>query len=153
MVEIIFNILSILLIKNVALEKWNSKTNKRIFYFICVKYHFLHLYTCTYTNIILWCGGLVDKSCQTLVTLWTVKPAKLLCPWDSPSKNTAVGCHLLLQEIFPTQELNSRLLHCRQILYQLSYEESLSYYDKCRHLFIQHPENIFQLPSHFYDLY
>ena len=30
------------------------------------------------------------------------EPAKLLCPWDSPGKNTGVGCHALLQGIFPT---------------------------------------------------
>ena len=30
---------------------------------------------------------------------------------DSPGKNTGVGCHTLLQGIFPTQELNSDLLH------------------------------------------
>ena len=41
---------------------------------------------------------------------------------DSPGKNTGVGCHVLLQGIFPTQELNRSLLHCRQILYQLSYQ-------------------------------
>ena len=40
-------------------------------------------------------------------------------------KNTRVGCHFLLQGIFPTQELNSGLLHYRQILYQLSYKGSL----------------------------
>ena len=33
-------------------------------------------------------------------------PAGLLCPWDSPSKNSEVGCHALLQGIFPTQESN-----------------------------------------------
>ena len=38
------------------------------------------------------------------------------------SKNTKVGCHLLLQGIFLTQELNPSLLHCRQILYYLSYQ-------------------------------
>ena len=27
----------------------------------------------------------------------------VLCPWDSPGKNTGVGCHCLLQVIFPTQ--------------------------------------------------
>ena len=36
-------------------------------------------------------------------------------------KNTGVGSLSLLQQIFPTQELNQRRLHCRQILYQLSY--------------------------------
>ena len=34
-----------------------------------------------------------------------------------PNKNTGIGCHFLLQGIFPTQRLNSHLLHCRQILY------------------------------------
>ena len=33
-------------------------------------------------------------------------PARLLCPWDSPGKRTGVGCHALLQGIFPTQGLN-----------------------------------------------
>ena len=42
--------------------------------------------------------------------------ARLLCPWDSPGKNTGVGCYFLLQGIFPTQELNTGLLHCRRIL-------------------------------------
>ena len=45
-------------------------------------------------------------------------PAKLLCPWDSPGKNTGVGCHALLQGIFPTKGLSSGLWHCRQIIYQ-----------------------------------
>ena len=34
-----------------------------------------------------------------------------LCPWDFPGKNTGVGCHCLHQGIFPTQGLNSCLLH------------------------------------------
>ena len=48
----------------------------------------------------------------------------LFCPWDSPGKNTAVGCHFLLQEIFSTQGLNPGLPHCRQILYCLSHQGS-----------------------------
>ena len=36
---------------------------------------------------------------------------RLLCPWDSPGKRTRIGCHFLLQEIFPTQGLNPCLLH------------------------------------------
>ena len=50
-------------------------------------------------------GGLVAKSCPTLGPHGLL-PARLLCPWDSPGKNTRVGCHFLLQGIFPTQELN-----------------------------------------------
>ena len=53
-----------------------------------------------------------------------LQPTRLLHPWDSPGKNTGVGCHFLLQGIFPTQGLNPGLLHCRQILYQLSYQGS-----------------------------
>ena len=54
-----------------------------------------------------------------------LQPTRLLCPWDSPGKNTAVGYHFLLQGIFWIQELNPGLPHCRQILYQLSYQRSL----------------------------
>ena len=39
--------------------------------------------------------------------LW---PARLLCPWDFPGKNTGVGCHALLQGIFLTQGSNPHLL-------------------------------------------
>ena len=48
--------------------------------------------------------------------------ARFLSPWNSPDKNTGRGCHSLFQEIFPTQGLNPRLLHCRQILYCLSHQ-------------------------------
>ena len=50
-------------------------------------------------------------------------PTRLLCPWNSLGKNTGVNCHSLLQGIFLTQGSNSGLLHCRQILYHLSYRE------------------------------
>ena len=33
-----------------------------------------------------------------------LKPARLLHPWDSPGKNTGMGCHVLLQGIFQTRE-------------------------------------------------
>ena len=42
------------------------------------------------------------------------------------AKNTRVGSHPLLQGISPTQGVNQGLLHCRQILYQLSYQGSPS---------------------------
>ena len=35
-----------------------------------------------------------------------LQPARLLCPWDAPVKNTGVGCHALLQGIFLTHGLN-----------------------------------------------
>ena len=43
-------------------------------------------------------------------------PARLLCWWDFPGENTGVGCHFLLQGIFPNQGSNLGLLHGRQIL-------------------------------------
>ena len=45
-------------------------------------------------------------------------------PWNSPGQNTGVGSLSLLQGIFPTQGSNPGLLHCRQILYQLSHKGS-----------------------------
>ena len=68
-------------------------------------------------------GGLVAKSCPTLQP-YGPSPTSLLCPWDSPGKNTGVGCHFLLQRIFPTQGSKSGLLHCRQILYRLNHQGS-----------------------------
>ena len=53
-----------------------------------------------------------------------LQPTRLFCPQDSSGKNTGVGCHALLQGIFPTQGLNEGLSHCRQILYCLSHQGS-----------------------------
>ena len=63
------------------------------------------------------------QSCLTLCDSvdW---PARLLCPWDSPGKNTGVGCHPLLQGIFTTQGLNPGLPHCRRVLYCLRHQGS-----------------------------
>ena len=44
---------------------------------------------------------------------------------DSPGKNTGVGCHALLQRIFPVQGSNPGFLHCKQIHYCLGHQESL----------------------------
>ena len=53
--------------------------------------------------------------------LW---PHELCSPWNSPGQNTGVGSLSLLQGIFPAQGLNPGLLHCKWILYQLSYKGS-----------------------------
>ena len=60
---------------------------------------------------------LVAKSWLTLCDPHGLKPARLLCPWDAPGKKTGVGCHALLQGIFPTQGLNPGLPRCRRILH------------------------------------
>ena len=60
---------------------------------------------------------LVAQSCLTLCD-------PMDCIWNSPGQNTGVGSLSLLQGIFPTQESNWGLLHCRQIRNQLSYQGS-----------------------------
>ena len=56
-------------------------------------------------------------------SLWShgLYPTRLLCPWESPSKNTGVGSHAFLHEISPTQGSNPDLPHRRRILYHLSH--------------------------------
>ena len=63
----------------------------------------------------------VTQLCPTLCD-----PHGLYSPWNSPGQNTGVGSPSLLQEIFPTQESNLGLPHCRQIHYQLSHKVSPS---------------------------
>ena len=58
----------------------------------------------------------VAQSCPTLCNCTVHGVAK--------SQNTGVGSLSLLQGIFPSQESNPGLLHCRRILYQLSHERS-----------------------------
>ena len=60
-----------------------------------------------------------------------IKPRSLALRMDSSPaeprgkpKNIGVGSLSLFQQIFPTQKSNWGLLHCRQILYQLSYQRS-----------------------------
>ena len=57
-----------------------------------------------------------------VVAVWLLQPsglepARLLSPWYFPGKSTGMGCHFLLQGIFPSQESSSCLPHCRRILY------------------------------------
>ena len=53
-----------------------------------------------------------------------LQPTRLLCPWDSPVKNTGEGGCFLFQGIFLTQGSNPGLLHCRRVLYHLSHQGS-----------------------------
>ena len=62
------------------------------------------------------------KSKKVAQLCLTLQPYGLYSPWNSPGQSTRVGSLSLLQRIFPTQELNWGLLHCRWILYQLSYQ-------------------------------
>ena len=66
-----------------------------------------------------------SESCSVVSD--SLRPHGLYSPWNSPCQNTGVGSLSLLQGVFPTQELNPGLPHCRRILYQLSYQGSPAY--------------------------
>ena len=66
---------------------------------------------------------LIAWSCPTLLP-HGLSSARLPRPWHSLGKNTRVDCYFLLQAILLTQRLKPGLLHCRQILYQLSHQEA-----------------------------
>ena len=82
----------------------------------------------------------------------------LLCPWDFPDKDTEVGCHFLLQGIFPTP----CLLHCRQNLYLLCHRTlcysilcpSQSIVTPCTRICISQQDCVFMVDSvlHHLDL-
>ena len=60
------------------------------------------------------------ESCSVVSdSMW---PHGLYSPWYSLGQNTRVGTLSLFQRMFPTQRLNPGLLHCRQILFQLSHK-------------------------------
>ena len=66
-----------------------------------------------------------------------LQPTRLLCPWDSPGKNTGVGCHFLLQGIFPTQGSNLwllSLLHWQARSLSLSHQMYVCMYNQNVHV-------------------
>ena len=82
-----------------------------------------YTHTHTHTHImVIYMKVKVARLCSTL------RSHRLYSLWNSPGQNTGVGNCSLLQGIFPTQGSNPGLLHCRQILYQLSYQGSLYMY-------------------------
>ena len=70
------------------------------------------------------CGMFVAKSCTTLCNPMDCSPPGSPVHGIFLGKNTGVSCHALLQRIVSTQGSNLGLLHCRQILYHLSYQGS-----------------------------
>ena len=58
----------------------------------------------------------ISKPVLTSVFSWY---SYFLRPWDFPGNSTGVGCHFLLQGIFPTQRSNPGLLHYRKTFYRL----------------------------------
>ena len=75
----------------------------------------LHLILAYHRHTRVLCFVLIAQSCPTLWDPVDCSSPGYSIHGDSPGKNTRVGCHALLQGIFPTQGS-----HCRQILYHLS---------------------------------
>ena len=72
-----------------------------------------------------WCAMcLVAQSCPTFCNSMNCRLPGSPVPKASPGKNAGVGCHALLQGLFPIWGLNPDLPYCRQILYCLSYKGS-----------------------------
>ena len=67
-------------------------------------YHFLAFFIVYHWCECMLCLSVMSNSLQP----HGLQPAKLLCPWNFPGKNTGVGCHFPLRVIFPTQGQNSR---------------------------------------------
>ena len=96
-------------------------TPRFVYSFICgwTRVAIEHLFMCLLLfDCLLWRSEMkVAQLCPTLCN-------PVDCPWNSPGQNTGVDSLFLLQGIFPTQELNPGLPHCRQILYQISHKGS-----------------------------
>ena len=98
---------------------WGN-TRKVFLFFFLLRKVFLYLYQYLYLcYAVLSCSIMSDS----------LRPHEPYPPGssvdgDSPGKNTGVGCHALLQGIFPTQGLNLGLLHYKRILYHLSHGEN-----------------------------
>ena len=102
-------------------EYWRDKHSPifvALFTICCVC---VYTHTHTHTHI---CVCLAIQLCLTLCNPMDCSPPGSSVHGNSPGKNTGVGCHALLQQIFPTQGSNPSLPICRQILYQLSHQGS-----------------------------
>ena len=95
---------------------------------------------------------LVAQLCPTLCDPMGCSPPGSSVHADSPGKNTGVGCHFLLQGIFPTQGLNLHLLcflYCRWILYPLSHWESHWTTREVPDILLWDERILWQAPRHF----
>ena len=81
----------------------------------------------------------------------SLQPHGLYSPGNSLGQNTGMGGLSLLQWIFPTQGSNQGLLHCRQILYQLSYQGSLFRFTPINYYFRFKITSIFQMLFYLYS--
>ena len=106
------NCLYVLIIKTVFFLSFLSFFSPPSFFL----YFFKNLFIWLHQVLVAACGISLQPQPHGL------QPTRLLCPQDFPGKSSGVGCHFLLQGIFPTQGSNPGLLHCRETLYCLSYQ-------------------------------
>ena len=92
----------------------------------CMSVLFVWLHETNYISVLKWSEVKVKSlsHVRLFATPWAVACTRLLHPWDFLGKSTGVGCHFLLQGIFPTQGSNPGLPDCRQTLYHLSHQGS-----------------------------
>ena len=88
-----------------------------------------------FDRLLEWCTELNAYFCLLVCSVMSdslqphrLEPTRLLCPWNSPGKNTGVGCHFLLQRIFLTQGSNPSLLHWQVDSLLLSHQGSPSHF-------------------------
>ena len=93
------------------MEKLIGKASRRRW---TLSFFYLFIFTCFYSE------SEVAQSCLTLCDPMDCSLSGSSVRGIFPGKSTGVGCHFLHQGIFPTQELNPGLPHCRQMLYHLS---------------------------------
>ena len=98
-------------------------------YLLIINYNIFCLWKCVlwiYYNMSLLSTVFVfwKRKWKWLSHVWLFDTPGLYSPWNSPGQNTGVGTLTYLQGIFPTQVLDPDLTHCRQIVYQLSYQGS-----------------------------
>ena len=77
---------------------WRSLSSSKQCGISCLQYCYLCRHACQVASVVF--DSLQPHGPQ---------PARLLCPWDSPGKNTRMGCHALFQGIFLTQRSNPHL--------------------------------------------
>ena len=107
---------------------WSSSIHEFIFQnFVLILRNELQLELFKILGFLLECMHACAAASVLFKSLWHfgLQPTRPLSPWDYPGKKTGVRCHPLLQGIFPSQELNSALLHRRRILYPWATREDL----------------------------
>ena len=80
------------------------------------------------SNFLIWLGAAPSHGDIVSFTAHQASLSMRFSKDTGVSLYTGVGCHFLFQGTFPTQGSNPGLLHCSQILYQLSYKGNLVYY-------------------------